>query len=46
VKWVYHIINQSNMNLIDMTAEYDYTIRDKPDSGPSLGLGVVVNPFG
>lgn len=46
VKWVYHIINQSNMNLIDMTAEYDYTIRDKPESGPSLGVGVVVNPFG
>jgi type VI protein secretion system component Hcp len=46
VKWVYHIINQSNMNLIDMTAEYDYTIREEPDSGPSLGVGVVVNPFG
>lgn len=47
VKWVYHIINQSNMNLIDMTADYDYKARDKQKpSGLSLGVGTVVNPFG
>jgi hypothetical protein len=45
VKWVYHIINQSNMNLIDVTAEYDYKNRETPKSKLSLG-GVVANPFG
>jgi type VI protein secretion system component Hcp len=46
VKWCYHIINQSNMNLIDVYAEYDYKERKKPDPVPSLGMSVVVNPFG
>lgn len=43
IKWTYHILNGSNMNLFDVDFEYDVKKRSPPPSGFSLGN--LLNPF-
>jgi type VI protein secretion system component Hcp len=42
VTWCYHVINGSNMNLFNVSYEYDVTKRKKP---VSFSLGSMINPF-
>ena len=43
IKWTYHVINGSNMNLFDVDFEYDVKKRKPPSS--LFSLGNMLNPF-